>query len=238
MIIRAAGEQRFFIRQPDHARLSRQVMESCRPLDSHPRRAQLLHAIKEHDSGWAEPDASPTVDPVSGTPFDFVSAPAAVRQEVWPRAVHRLAHEPWAAALVAQHAIAVYDRFHADPAWASFFTRMRSLRDEMVRSSGHSPADVVADYPFVRLGDMISLAFCTGWSDPLRFGGWSVVGAGGQVFVSPDPFDGAVLSIGVEARALGQRRYASDAELQAELACAHVVVLDGTVSGRTDHPER
>jgi hypothetical protein len=231
MIIRAEGEQRLFIRQPDHAQLSRRVMEFCRPLAANPRRTAILHAIGEHDNGWAELDAEPIVDPASGTPFDFVSAPAAVRQGVWPRAVRRLADDPWAAALVAQHAIAVYDRFRNDAAWSAFFSGMESLRDEMVRSSGRAPADLDADYPFVRLGDIISLAFCTGWAEPLRYGEWTVTRSGRNVTVSPDPFEGAVIPMNVDARVLRGGRYESDDDLRREFARAQVIVLEGTVSG-------
>jgi hypothetical protein len=236
MIIRAFGDRRLFIRQPDHAQLSRRVMDACQRLAGNPRRPQILHAIAEHDNGWIEPDASPMVDPASGLPFDFVSAPATLRHQVWPRGVARLADDPWAAALVAQHAVAVYDRFRGDAAWTAFFSAMERLRDDRVRSSGHTPADLACDYPFVRLGDMISLAFCTGWSDTLRFGEWSVNGSGAHVWVSPDPFDGAVLPMIIEAKALAQHRYASDAALQEEFARAPVVVLEGTVSGRPDRP--
>jgi hypothetical protein len=231
MIIRTAGAQRLFIRQPDHAQLSRRVMESCQPLAANPRRPRILRAIAGHYNGCIEPDAAPMVDPASGAPFDFVTAPAAVRHAVWPRGVAGLAGDPWAAALVAQHAVAVYDRFHGDPAWAPFFRRMEHLRDEMVRASGESPADLAVDYPFVRLGDMISLVFCTGWPDQLRFGVWSVIGSGAHVTVSPDPFDGAAIRLDVEARVLRQGPYGSDDELRAEFAQAPVIVLEGTVSG-------
>ena len=232
MIIRTAGDQRLFIRQPDHAQLSRRVMEFCRPLAASPRRVRILRAIAEHDNGWTEPDAAPSVDPATGAPLDFVTAPAAVRHAVWPRGVQRLADDPWAAALVAQHAIAVYDRFHSDPAWTGFFRRMESLRDEMARASGESPAELATDYPFVRLGDMISLAFCTGWTDELRFGAWSVVGAGAHVTVTPDPFDGAAIPMQIAARTMRQGRYDTDEQLRAEFAQAPLIVLEGTVSGR------
>ena len=45
-------------------------------------------------------------------------------------AVAGLTDAPWAAALVAHHAITVYDRFRADPAWDDFFAGDgRRLRD-------------------------------------------------------------------------------------------------------------
>lgn len=232
MIIRPAGERLHFITQPDHARLSRRVMEACSALAGNPRRPVILRAIGEHDNGWAEVDAAPIVDPATGDPSDFVIAPASVRQAVWPRAVGRLSSEPWAAALVAQHAITVYDRYRPDPAWTMFFGRMEDLRDEMVRASGERPDDLSQDYEYVRLGDLLSLAFCTGWSEELRFAEWRVTGSGTRISVSPDPFDGAVVPMQVSARDLRRGPYAGDSALRAEFARAKAVVLHGTVAGR------
>lgn len=231
MIIRNADKHLLFITQPDHAQLSRRVMEACTQLTTNPRRVHILHAIGEHDNGWLEPDAAPIVDPASGKPFDFVSAPAAVRQDVWPRGVRRLAQDPWAAALVAQHAITVYDRYASDAQWMPFFVCMKNLRDEMRRSSGEDPQAIANDYAFVRLGDLISLAFCTSWTDPLGFAGWTVTRSGPHVRVSPDPFETAVIPLEIQARELRQGPYSTDAELRAEFAHAKVITLQGTVTG-------
>ena len=156
-------------------------MERCVPLADRPRRDRILHAIAEHDNGWAEEDAgwaeedaAPTVDPRTGCVVDFVSAPLRVRHGVWPRAIERLSADPWAAALVAQHAVTVYDRFDPIGSWTSFFTTMEAARDDMLRASGLPFDDLAADYQFVRLGDLISLTFCVGWTDPQHFGDWTV----------------------------------------------------------------
>jgi hypothetical protein len=231
LIIRTAGEHLQFITQPDHAKLSRRVMEACTALATHPRRAAILNAIGEHDNGWAEPDAAPIVDPASGNPIDFVSAPLTVRHGVWPRAVQRLTHDPWAATLVAQHAITVYERYWPDPEWTPFFTRMASLRDEMLRASGVEPGALPSDYVFVRLGDLISLAFCTGWTDALHFAEWTVSRTDTDVHVSPDPFGGAVIPLEVQARALPPGPYQTDSLLQDAFADASVTTLRGAASG-------
>jgi hypothetical protein len=175
MIIRTSEETLVFITQPDHAHLARRPMEHCMALRAHPRHASILHAIGEHDNGWAEADAAPTTDPDTGQPLDFVNAPPEARQEVWPRGVARLARDPWAAALVATHAVTIYDRYRIDAAWAPFFAHMEALRDEMLSASGGSLDDLIADYPFVRLGaaDRAAgraarprpLIDCRGWID-------------------------------------------------------------------------
>jgi len=110
VIVRRVHDAIQLITQPDHAHLARTIMEHCVPLAARRRRDAILHAIAEHDNGWAEEDAAPTVNPTTGTVVDFVSAPLSVRHAVWPRGIARLADDPWAAALVAQHALTVYDR--------------------------------------------------------------------------------------------------------------------------------
>ncbi len=123
MIVRTLPESIQLVTQPDHARLAGRIMEDCLPLAMHARRASILLAAAEHDNGWIEEDAAPAVD-ADGRVVDFVTAPLSVRHGVWPRAIARLAGDPWAAALVAQHAITVYDRFRVEPEWSTFFAEM------------------------------------------------------------------------------------------------------------------
>lgn len=199
MIVRQVAGGSLLITQPDHAHLARRIMAHCAPLASRTRRDSILHAIAEHDNGWAEEDASPTINPATGRVIDFVSAPLAVRQRVWPRGVARLAGDPWAAALVAQHAITVYSHYRADADWVSFFAGMEEARDAMLRDSEVPFDDFLADYAFVRLADLISLTFCTGWTDEQRFGDWRVSLRGTRIVVTPDAFGGAVVPIEIQA---------------------------------------
>jgi len=205
-------------------------MERCVPLVAHPRRDVILHAIHEHDNGWAEEDAAPRVNPATGEVVDFVNAPADVRQGVWPRGVSRLAADPWAAALVAQHAIIIYGRFHSDTAWAPFFSEMQTMRDSMLRASGGGLEDLLHDYEFVRLADLTSLTFCTGWTGEQRFGDWAVRLSGTRV-LTPDVFGGAEIPIAIAAKELLRTRFRSDAELRDVLRDAPGKVLTGTVAG-------
>lgn len=238
MIVRQAGTGLLLITQPDHAQLAGRIMRHCVALADHSRRGAILRAIAEHDNGWAEEDAAPLADPAGGV-VDFVAAPLAVRHRVWPRAVERLADDPWAAALVAQHAITVYDRFRPDPAWTPFFARMEALRDRMTQSvaqacatgSGAAAADLRDDYAFVRLGDLVSLTFCTGWTDAQRYADWTVRLSGDRVRVAPDPFGGAVIPIEIAAREIPARPFRTDAGLRDALGRASATVLRGAASG-------
>jgi hypothetical protein len=230
VIVRPAADRILLITQPDHALLARRIMEHCVPLATRPRRDVILHAIEEHDNGWAEEDAAPRVNAATGDVVDFVNAPADVRQSVWSRGVSRLVDDPWAAALVAQHAIVIYDRFHTDPAWAPFFADMTAARDAMVRAAGQPPEQLLSDYEFVRLADLTSLAFCTGWPGEQRFGQWSVRLDGARV-LTPHIFGGVEIPIAIAAREIPKRPFRSDADLRSSLREAPTTTVHGTVVG-------
>jgi hypothetical protein len=236
MIVRSAPAGVQLITQPDHARLARTIMEHCVPLANNPRRHVILRAIAEHDNGWTEEDASPTVNPDTGEIVDFVNAPLAVRHSVWPRGVARLSDDPWAAALVAQHAVTVYERFRQDGAWAPFFAGMEHTRDRLLRSADVPAGFLATDYAFVRLGDLISLTFCTGWTDEQRFGEWTIHRDGHRIVVEPDAFSGASIPFRIFAKQLEGERFESNEVLRHALRRATAVALEGAVAGRRSLP--
>jgi hypothetical protein len=168
---------------------------------------------------------------------DFITAPLAVRHRVWPRAIARLADQPWVAGLVAHHAITVYDRFRADRAWDTFFARMEESRAEMLEASSLPLDDLCSDYVFVRLGDLISLAFCTGTSDILRFDEWAVQLAGPRVVVTPDAFGGETVPVEISAREMPTRTFASDEDLRGALSLASTRILRGEVVSTPPRPQ-
>jgi hypothetical protein len=229
MIVRPLDDSLLLITQPDHAHLAGEVMARAVPLAKHPRRVAILVAIREHDNGWAEPDAQPIIGS-SGDVADFIAAPIAVRQGVWPRAVVHLASDPWAAALVAQHAITVYDRFRSDDAWTQFFADMQALRDNRLARTTLQLDDLVADYAFVRLGDLISLTFCTGWTSPQHYAEWTVQRDEDTVLVTPDPFGGETVRIEIAGTEIPKRTYESDRDLREEIGRGRRRRLSGRVS--------
>ena len=228
MIVQALPDSLLLITQPDHAHLAGAIMSRAVGLRSHPRRESVLLAISEHDNGWTEPDAEPIIGP-SGDVADFISAPIAVRHGVWPRAVVRLAADPWAAALVAQHAITVYDRFQSDDAWTQFFADMTALRDNRLARTSLSLDDLVADYTFVRLGDLISLTFCTGWTTSQHYAEWTVQRDGNTVLVTPDPFGRENIDIEIAGTEIPKRTYESDPDLREEIGRGRRRQLSGRV---------
>lgn len=233
MIIRPAGDVRHLITQSDHAALAGRIMEHWASLGVAGRRDSILRAVREHDNGWREPDAAPSVDPATGAILDFIGIATAVKQGVWRRCLDGVSDAPWTAALVAQHAISVYDRFRGDPAWDVFFADMEAARTSFLASAGLAMESLVRDYVYVRLGDLASLAFCNAWSEPQMLGPWTIrLLDGRNLLVEPNPFVHDV-PIAVDARALPLTPFASDAALAAAMHAAPVVTLTGLVVGRT-----
>jgi len=235
MIIRPAIDHLLLVTQPDHAALAGAVMAAWRAdgLPAHPEREEVLLAVREHDHGWLEPDAAPTVDPATGAPEDFLDAPVSVRQAVWPRGTARLAGaHPYAAALVAHHALNVYRRHRRDAAWQTFFAAMETAQQTALdRVPAAERAGWPDDYRFLFLGDLISLVFCHGWTQPFEGDRYRLILTGTIVEITPDPFDGGEVPLSVTARRIPARRYASDDDLRRTLAAAPTVVLEGTARG-------
>ena len=172
------------------------------------------------------------MDPESGNVMDFVSAPLSVRHGVWPRGIARLADDPWAAALVAQHVLTVYDRYRSDNDWTAFFAEMEAARASMLRAGGHAPRRSPGRLRrSSALDDLISLTFCTGWTDEQRFGASTIQLSGWRVVVTPNPFGGATIPFEIAARAVRNPPYRSDADLREACREATLVTLRGEVAG-------
>jgi len=233
MIVRPNGSSQLLITQPDHAALAAHVIRHWRAdgFEHSPRRDLILLAVDQHDNGWLEVDATPIRDPATGGIFDFIHAPDDVRQAIWPRGVERLGMHPYAAALVAHHAVHVYNHYRGNPRWLAFFDAMEGSRNRHLRAAALELDEMLHDYRFVRLGDLISLAFCTGVDIQGGHDGYEVRLEGPRVLVTPDPFGGATVSLEVRAREMLDRPFATDAEADAAFASARLLTVTGSVIG-------
>lgn len=229
MIVRPGDGVLHLVTQPDHAALARRLMAFWPSLQAAERRRDILTALEHHDRGWDDADRAPTVDPATGRVHDFLSAPVAVRQRVWPVSIERLAAAPWAAALVAHHALSIHDRFRSDPAWAGFFADMLARRDAHLARAGGDLKALARDYVWVRLGDTLSLVFCTAAAEPATLGPWTIRLDGARLRVTPNPF---VLDVtfAVEAREIPDVPYPDDEALRTAIAAARSRALEGVVA--------
>ena len=233
MIIRASGNELLLIKQIDHAALAARIIAAWRRggFPQSPRYDEILFATERHDDGWIDEDAAPLVDAASGELLDYVHAPDEVRRGIWPRGVERLSTYPYVAALVAQHALHLFDKYRSDPGWQSFFDRMERLRaSTLAAAAPRTEEDLHRDYFFIRMADLLSLQFCDDWREPQRHGDYESRWDGARLTITPDPFEGATVPMTVSARRLPKARFdARDAA--AAFAEAGVVTISGIASG-------
>jgi hypothetical protein len=251
MIVREDGEHLWLIAQSDHAALAAELMRAWRAdgLVERATRPATLMATTLHDIGWAEFDASPSVDASSGRPIDFINAPVPVKQAVWLEALDVLpARSTYVAALVAQHALTIYRRFRLEEQWRAFFARMEYHRDHWfatdVRPDGGSgglldpPAGqrltFLQDYATLSTGDLLSLTFCNGWGERHMAEGYEIVLSNQQLCVAPDPFGGQRVPFEVRARRIPNRRYVDDHDLRRTWRDAPDGLLAGVAVGLVD----
>jgi len=216
------------ITQPDHAHLAAELMALWRAdgLPAHPRRQEILFAVREHDNGWREPDSAPHLDREHGRPHDFLSLPLSERLAVWPRGVDRYAERhPYAALLIAQHATALYGAHRGDEDFEPLFDALDPRRERLLEITGADEDLLDLDYAFVALADLASLAVCNRWRDPFqRRMPEGVVEARFDpetetLHLDPFPLAGST-TFRLPCRHLPARGYESDTDLAVELATA------------------
>ncbi len=222
MIVTREDESLVMVTQPDHARFSAEIVSLWRAdgLPDHPRRDDLLFAVREHDNGWREADAAPRVDPETGRPHDFLSIPREVRFEIWRLGTRRFAREhPYPALLITRHALALHQAHQGDEEWREFLDELAALFAELVEASGARAEDLAADYRYLDLADVLSLMVSNRWTAPLERRGTRARLAGQRLELAPFPLAGTT-TFRIPCRRIPDRRYLGDADLGGELAAA------------------
>ena len=222
------------ITQPDHAILAAALMQHWQHggLQESPRHHAIMLAIQAHDNGWQEVDAEPCLDPQTGDVLDFVHVPEEVRHGIWTRGVARLTNEPYAAALVAQHALHIYRRMRQQPVWRQFFVDMTAARDRHLAAAHETIDTLQREYAFLRLADLASLTFCgVDTGGQAQEMGYEIAQDGSQLMVAPDPFDGAVFDVTIGGREL-PASFPSVADARAAWHAAPLRTRSGVVAGR------
>jgi hypothetical protein len=104
------------IRQTDHAVLSgffarelgNEVFSQPAPMES------FRLAATEHDNGWGEWEQQPSIDPVSFSPYTFMSIPTEEHIALYQRGIERVVKaDRYAGLLVSMHCANLYDRTRA-----------------------------------------------------------------------------------------------------------------------------
>ena len=234
MIVNDVVRPALLITQPDHAALAATIMRGWQSggLPESPRHVAVMLAIQAHDNGWQEVDTEPCLDPATGRVLDFVHVPEDVRHAVWRRGVARLGGEPYAAALVAQHALHVYRRMRQQPGWRQFFVDMTAARDQHLSASHETIETLQREYAFLRLADLASLQFCgVDTSGQAQEMGYDIRLEGARLIVSPDPYLGATIPLEVTGRELDLGSWASSADTRAAWHTARRRTVSGVAAG-------
>lgn len=210
------------ITQNDHAHLSAKILGLWRTngLPDHPRRQNLLRAAREHDNGWREADSAPSLRPGDSRPMDFLSASLEHRIEIWHRGVRRFVDDdPELTLLIIQHALQLHSRFFSAVGWNQAVKTWVDLRSELLNSSPTFEEELAADYRWLHLVDILSLALCSRWHRKFTLGPWRLFVDGDLLEIEPFPLAGAT-TFSVPCRLIADRSYSSATELATELALA------------------
>lgn len=226
MIVVPENGNLLLVTQPDHAAFSAELLSLWRAegVPEHPRRADLLFAVREHDNGWRETDAAPRRDPATGRPHDFLSIPRDDRIELWERGAARFAgSRPYAALLITRHALNLHASRRGQEGWDPFLGYLdelnRGLMEEVMEEEGLSEDEVAADYRLLDRADALSLAACMRRAEPFASHGVRARWLNGTLLLDPFPLAGAT-TFRIPCRRIPDRAYAGDADLGAELAAA------------------
>lgn len=222
------------ITQPDHARFGGELLSLWRAngLPEHPRREDLLFAIREHDNGWREADSAPWIDPETRRPYDFRSYPEPSRLELWERGIRRFADQrPLVALLIAEHAEAIHQPLTRD--WQRLFEELEPHRHLWLEKVGVDPSIVRQDYFFLGLADALSLTVCTREEGRVEHHGMQARMVGDNLQLDPFPLAGTT-TFQIPIRKVAKQAYDSDTQIGSALARArwqHLQVKVGPVSG-------
>ncbi|HUO86031.1 MAG TPA: DUF3891 family protein [Thermoanaerobaculia bacterium] len=232
MIVFDEGDVHRVITQPDHARFAGELVALWRDhgMPDHPRRDDLLFAVREHDNGWREADAAPSWNATAGRPHDFLSMPDERRREIWRRGTLRFAAvRPYAALLVTLHGLALATAY-GEPS-AELVAELEERADELAEACGARRTEAADDYRILAFADAASLVVANRWTDAIEqpAPGWMAIEGGTlrgrfevateTLYLDPFPLAGAT-RFALPVRRIPKRPYAGDADLGGTLAAA------------------
>jgi hypothetical protein len=220
MIVYDEGPTLRLITQPDHAHFAGALLSLwiADGLPSHPRRAEILYAAREHDNGWREADSAPRCDPRSRRPYDFLTLPPTDRIEIWQRGAARFAgSHPYAALLITRHALQLHRDREDD--YSELLDFLAELERGLLEETDVPESKVAADSRLLGIVDLLSLAACQRRDEPFERSGVKGRFADGALHLDPFPLAGTT-AFTVPCRRIPNRDYRGDADLGGELAAA------------------
>lgn len=220
------------IGQPAHAWVTSQIARAWGNA-SYPAATPLepvCLAAVQHDSGWAEVDLAPLLNPETGRPRTFLQMPRAEHLRIWRTSPARvMAQCRYAALIISRHGTSLYDKVDPAPSEAEMIAahlaEQHALQAEL--SAGLDMEEVARNGALLKTWDRISLALCH-WELPARVGDFTLAEDGAVVRLGPWPFSADRVEILCEGREL-PGTFASEAELRAAFDAAPAVALRWTL---------
>ncbi len=237
MLLRPDGDATICIGQPAHAWLSGQIARAWGnatfPAPA-PHEAVCL-AAEQHDTGMADWDAEPELNPDTGLPQSFMQMALATHLRLWSHAPHRvLPQSRYAALLVSMHGSALYamrnlERMSESDANAvqRYLASQQKLQQSL--GAGLDPDELKRNQRLLWAWDFLSLALCLQWEDRSVSGVPSLTGdvdmtVAGNSF-DPWPFADDTVVLKTDGRRLAGR-FGDEAEMQSALVRAPWVTLE------------
>jgi len=226
-------EDRFrLITQVDHAHFAAALAALWRSdeLPEHPRRDEILFALREHDNGWQEADSAPSIAPDTGHPRDFLGIELETRIEIWQRGAQRFrTTHPWESLLIARHALTLLAGT-SDDRWSAVAEEFREFEATTLEALGRTEGELELDYPWIHRLDALSLAACGAFGGSVDRPEIRAISEDGILALAPFPLAGAT-TFRLPYREIDARRYKSDLDLATELATARWQRMEIQVRG-------
>ncbi len=234
MIVRAIPTGWEVIYHHAHALVAAQLAYHLAPAYRHPRWLEQIEAIAFHDDAQLPFKGRNYLNP-NGTPLDFTQASVTLAQAL-AVAEQAAFKSRRVGLLVSLHMSYLYEpvaKATKDKALADFCKTQRKNQKAWMAQLGISPAQAEQEYAVLCWCDQTSLYLC---QNQVPFGGLRVeigqgpggenyflsMGAPGQYYLDPWPFDQAQIELYCEVRALRQLTFDSSEELLAALQKAPV----------------
>jgi hypothetical protein len=213
MLFREDPRGLILVSQPAHAFVSGQLARAW----GAPRfgliapRDDVCLGAEQHDVGWTDWEADPTLNPRTGRPYTFMELPLERHLEIWSGAARRvLSQSRYAALLVSGHGTGLYrrrdgsnDRPEQARRVAEFLAGETAFQNDLLAGLRADP--VMAPFAtdeairrnqrLVAVWDRLSLALCGGRREPLVVG--DVPAVDGAVTLQLAPLEGAPDTVGI-----------------------------------------
>lgn len=164
---------------------------------------EVCLGAEQHDIGWLLWERTPTLNPKTGYPYNFMELPTEVHLDIWSGAKQlALSFGRYVALLVSLHGTGLYERFRSwqnsptlSQAVEAFLRQEKAFQEKLIASLLQDPSYALDVKPevvernrsLVAICDSLSLAICMGIDTEQQFD--RVPTASGETTITLTPMD-------------------------------------------------